>query len=404
MKITNVRTQLITCKWTDDPYFAPNFWRSAAIVFVDTDEGISGIGEPIGGYFVPEAVPPIVEHLRPLLVGQNPLHIAAIWNRMNADIAWWGRLGLGASVAGGVEMALWDLAGKCLGVPVYLLLGGLAHERLMVYASGGSALWPMERTLEKVYNYTRERGFRAFKLGVGFSGHPERSWNLLHSESPYTAVKEEEVKLGTLRDALGPDMTIIIDGHMGLNPRPWDRKVALRVADLLAEYGVLFFEEPLPYDDPEGYAMLRKQSRMTIAGGESLTTRREFETYINQGALDVVQPDACVTGITECHAVLAAAAAHHLRGAVHTGGGVGPGLMASYHVAFANPNAIILEQVLASGNVVRDFLVDPLQFRDGYLYPPTAPGLGIRWDDELVRKYPFRPGAVERLFVPDPHA
>jgi len=404
VKITNVRTQLITCQWTDDPFFARNFWRSAAFVFVDTDEGITGIGEPIGGYFVPEAVPPIVEHLRPLLVGQDPLNIPALWHRMSTDIAWWGRLGLGTSVAGGVEMALWDLAGKILGVPVYQLLGGLAHERLLIYASGGSALWPMERTLAKANYYTVERGFRAFKLGVGYSDYPGRPSIQLHADSPYTAVKDEETKLRGLRDALGPDIAIVIDGHMGLNPRPWDRKVALRVADVLAEYGVLFFEEPLPYDDPEGYAMLRKSSRMTIAGGESLTTRREFETYINLGALDVVQPDACVTGITECQAVFSAAAAHHLQGAVHTGGGVSAGLMSSYHVAFANPNAIILEQVLASGNVVRDFLVEPLDFRDGFLYPPKAPGLGVHWHDELARKYPYRPGAVERLYVPDPHS
>ena len=166
MRITDVESVLFTALWGDDPAF-PRVPHSAAFVRVHTDEGLVGIGEPLLGYFIADAVPPLVDFFRPLLVGRDPAAIKALWREMYAAAVFWGRAGAGLSVIGGIEMALWDLRGKALGVPVVDLLGGKAREQVPLYASGGPSLWPPERTVEKVLFY-RDRGYRAAKVSTGY--------------------------------------------------------------------------------------------------------------------------------------------------------------------------------------------------------------------------------------------
>jgi hypothetical protein len=182
MRVTSVRTVLVTAPWTGDPFwaagdsFAPDggvFQRSAALIVVETDEGVTGLGETIMGYFAPDTVVPIVDYYARLLVDLrlDPCNPEACWRELYQRSLWWGRVGLGLSVLSGVEMALWDIAGKVAGRPVHELLGGPAHDRLPLYASGGTGSWPVERTVEQAVRYN-SLGFRGLKLGTGFDGRP----------------------------------------------------------------------------------------------------------------------------------------------------------------------------------------------------------------------------------------
>ena len=175
MKVTGVRTVLVTAPWTGDPFWLPGekFERSAALVVVETDDGLSGVGETIMGYFCAEVVTPLIDYYGHLLttLELDPRQPEATFRELYQRSLWWARVGVGLSVLSGLEMALWDIAGKAVGQPVYELLGGPAHDRLPLYASGGTGSWPVERTVDQAKRYT-SLGFRWLKIGTGFEGRP----------------------------------------------------------------------------------------------------------------------------------------------------------------------------------------------------------------------------------------
>ena len=177
MRVTDVRTILVTAPWRGDPFWVPgeDFWRTAALIEVETDEGITGLGETIMGYFNADVVPPLVDYYRRLLVDPalrlDPMNPERCYDELYQRSLWWGRVGLAVSVLSGIEMALWDLAGKALGKPVHALLGGAVHDRLPLYASGGTGAWPVAQTVAQAERYV-SLGFRGLKIGTGMTGRP----------------------------------------------------------------------------------------------------------------------------------------------------------------------------------------------------------------------------------------
>jgi galactonate dehydratase len=168
------------------------------------------------------------------------------------------------------------------------------------------------------------------------------------------------------------------------------------MARALEPFDLLFMEEPLRYDDPEGYAELRRATRIPIAGGECLTGVEEFGRWLDLEALDYVQPDAThVGGVGVTREVARMAEARHVGLIVHTGAAVGPGFMANLHVAFASPNARFVEYALAPDNVRQELLTEPVTLVDGFMERPTLPGLGITLDPAFVEAHPYRPGPLE---------
>lgn len=154
MKITDVRTILLTGPSTDDPFLNEcRKLRSATFIEIHTDTDLIGLGETYAGYFCPEMVPGIVEFFAPILVGQDASHVQELWSRMYHCGNFWCRVGLGVAVLSGIEAALWDLKGKMTGLPVYELLGGLKHDRLLCYASGGPSNYPKDRLAAKIDYY-----------------------------------------------------------------------------------------------------------------------------------------------------------------------------------------------------------------------------------------------------------
>ncbi|MFN8621492.1 MAG: mandelate racemase/muconate lactonizing enzyme family protein [Chloroflexota bacterium] len=415
MRVTDVRTLLFTAPWTGDPAWVQNeaftdagaFRRTSALVLVETDEGITGLGETVMGYFRAEVVPPLVDGFRDALVDRDlaldPTQPERCYDELAQRSLWWGRTGIGMSVLGAVEMALWDIAGKAAGRPVHALLGGAAFSRLPVYASGGTGSWPVERTVEQVRRYA-DLGFRAFKIGTGFDGRPgtlprgivKPPYGTWYAATTPLRVEDEVAKFGALRDAFGKDVELATDSHAVQVREHWTRKTALALAHALEPFDLLFYEEPLRYDDPEGYADLRRRTRVPIAGGECLTGLDEFRRWLELDALDDVQPDAAhCGGITVTHRVAELAEARHVGLLVHTGASVGPGLMANVHVAFASANSRAIELALAPDNIRRELLVEPLALVDGFVAPPTAPGLGVTLPPDLLERFPWQPGIIE---------
>jgi L-alanine-DL-glutamate epimerase-like enolase superfamily enzyme len=307
------------------------------------------------------------------------------------------------SVLSAVEMALWDIAGKDAGKPVHALLGGAIFSRLPAYASGGTGSWPVERTVEQARRYI-DAGFRALKLGTGMDGRPggvargitPPPYGTWYARTTALRVEDEAAKFAALRDAFGGEVELATDSHTVQVREPWTRKTALALAKAMEPYHLLFYEEPLRYDDSEGYAELRRRTTVPIAGGECLAGVDEFRHWLDLEAVDDIQPDAAhCGGITVTHRVAELAEARKVGLLVHTGASVGPGLMANIHVAFASANARAVEVALAPSNIRNELLAEPFKLTDGDLAPPTAPGLGIVLPPDLTERYPWQPGIVE---------
>src|SRR4029079_9144187 len=203
MIITDVRTVLLTGPSTNDRFFREaRTRRSAAFIEIYTDTELICVGETYAGYFLPESVPTIVEFFRPILLGQSPEGVETLWERMYQCGKFWCRVGLGASVLTGIEAALWDLRGKMHNLPVYKLLGGRKHDKLLGYATGGPSNYPLDKLAEKVDNY-RSLGFLGLKVGAGFyrSGN---GWHLPMDTNE--AADLEATKLDFLRKHAGGDL------------------------------------------------------------------------------------------------------------------------------------------------------------------------------------------------------
>ncbi|WP_162606693.1 mandelate racemase/muconate lactonizing enzyme family protein [Jiangella asiatica] len=406
MRIVDVTTVLLTGPCTDDPWLLPfKQRRSAAFIEVRTgDPGYVGVGETYAGYFFPESVPLVVDYLRPILVADDAavtgLDVPTLVRRMRTCCAYWGRVGLGAAVIAGIEAALWDLKGKLEGVPVYELLGGRRHDQLPAYATGGPAPWPETRMLEKV-GYYRSLGFRAVKLSSGYLDLETREEVAVGRRGTDAVAEVEVSKLAAIRREFGPDLGVLLDGHMGHRESAlrWDADTAAAVLAALAPYGVRWFEEPLPYGDLAGYARLVASSPVRVAGGEQLSTAAEFEVFAAHRALSIAQPDAAWIGLGEFMQVAMAFDDAGLAIAPHAWG-AGAAVMQNVHGAFAAPNTDIVEAPPAAGPLHREIWGDSFRLVDGVLYPPPAPGLGVTLTDEIKQRFPFVPGVEEFSSVP----
>lgn len=398
MKITDVRTTLLTGPCTNDPFLREaRKLRSAAFIEVITDGPHTGIGETYAGYFCPEVVPEIVAFFKPILLGQTVDDIPELWRRMYHCGNFWCRVGLGAIVLNGIEAALWDLKGKQLGQPVHALLGGAKFDRLPCYATGGPANYPPEKLARKMDHYF-SLGFRGLKVGAG-SFTAGEGWYM--PMTPAEAADFEGAKVAFMRAHGGPDAWIMLDGHMGNNPAAtWTLEVAKAALKAVEPYNLFFFEEPLHYTDPWGYAELCRATSVPVAGGECLTASYEWKVFVSQDCFDIGQPDASFTGgLGEFMAVAAMLGARDRKVATHAWG-AGGSLMQNVHCGFAAANTAILEIAPDYAGLHADVIDGGLVIKDGYVLPPDRPGLGVVLTDEIKRRYPFQPGTGEFNSVP----
>jgi L-alanine-DL-glutamate epimerase-like enolase superfamily enzyme len=378
MKITDISAILLTVpvaeiRWAGGVANAV----PTTLIQVNTDEGFSGLGEVYCGMFVPAVVPPLVDHFRARLLGMDPLQIPRVWNKMYGTSLFWGRAGVAVAVMSAIENALWDIAGKAAGLPVYRLLGGLSHESLPVYASGG-----LDKSADAFTAELQEykgKGFRAVKIRIGHG------------------VQSDSERVCLAREVLGPEIKIMVDAVQGHNPEPWQASTAIAVAHAIEGYDITWFEEPCVASDPDAYARVRDSTCIPIAGGESCTCTQEFRGFFEADALDIVQPDvAHAGGILACRAVAAVAQVHGVQLAPHSWG-TGALLAATYHFGFATSNCQILEYPTWDNPLRDELLVRPFDIREGLIYPSDLPGLGVELREETIAKYPYN--ANEQLMI-----
>lgn len=403
MKITDVKTVLLTGPLTLDPSILMfRKMRSAAFVEIHTDTELVGIGETYTGYHAPEIVPEIVDFFKPILLGLKDAEIQPrrLWDRMYHCGNFWARAGVGVNVLAGIEGALWDLRGKMDRQPVYHLLGGRRHDRLLGYATGSVSNYPWSDLIAKIERY-RSAGFRAAKFGAGWSN--SATGEVFTGRTPQAWAEMESEKLETIRRDIGRDFTICLDGHMSNvedeRITGWDIGIAKAVLKSLEPYDIYFFEEPLNYNNIAGYAELCRSTAIPVAGGENLSTREEFWQYASVDGFDIAQPDASYTGIGAFLDIAHMFAIKNKRVATHAWSS-GVGVMENIHAAFATPNVAILELPPLAGPLHTEVYADGYRFKDGYILPPEVPGLGVRLTDEIKSKFPFIRGSGEWNAVP----
>jgi len=398
MKITDVKTVLLTGPCTNDPSVKRSRERrSAAFIEIHTDTELVGIGETYTGYHFPEIVPTIVEFFKPILIGQDVSNISELWRRMYHCGNVWCRVGVGLVVLNGVEAALWDLKGKVHNMPVYELLGGRKHDTLLCYATGASSNYPKDELAKKIDHYL-SLGFKGFKLGAGSFSEKE---GYVLPEGAVAAAEYEADKIEFVRGHVGKNVKVMMDGHMGNSVgHTWDYATALTVMKALEPYDLFFFEEPLHYTDPWGYSELCKNTSIPIAGGECLTGMYEWRVFAERDSFDIGQIDASYTGgFEECLKVAAMLASRGRKIATHSWG-AGGSFMQNIHLGFACANTTILEIAPDYAGLHSDIIGDSFIMKDGMVYPPEKPGLGIILTNEIKNKYPFEPGSGEFNSVP----
>ena len=399
MKITDVQTILLTGPCTNDPFLSEcRKYRSAAFVEVHTDTGLIGIGESYNGYRCAELYPTAVAYFAPILIGRTVDDIPQLWQWMYQCEHFWCRTGFGIGVINGIEAALWDLKGKHENKPVCELLGGLRHDSLAAYATGGPSNFPKQQLAAKIDHYLA-LGFRGFKLGTGWLTD-EGFAQPLDAEAAATL---EVDKLAFVRDRYGAAVTVCLDGHMGNRPEgagQWDVETAAAVCEAIEPFDLFFFEEPLHYDNPAGYSELCRRTNVPIAGGECLTGLPEWRVFIEKECFDIGQPDASYTGGLQLCVEVARLLAERGRTVAMHSWGAGASLMQNIHVGFACPNTIMLEIAPDYGPLHSALIGDSLRLRDGQVLPPTKPGLGITLTEEVKRQFPFIPGSGEFNDVP----
>lgn len=364
LKITDIKTFLVG---------AGN--RNWIYVKIETDQGISGIGE---AYSVgpDEATVKVIEDYKLWLVGQDPRNIQHLWDLMYNITRFPGGSIVNSAISG-IEHALWDVTAKAAGLPVWALLGGRVRNKVRVYQSarGDSPQEVAESAKQLVETY----GYTAIKMSPHDPNDNQMPYNRV------TRIAGQRVK--AVRDALGPDTDIAVDIHAHY----FEVQRAVRVAKEIEPYYPFWLEEPIR---PENFDAMKKLSDhvdIPLASGECNYTKYEFRDLINIQALDIVQPDICACGgIMELKKIAAMAEAQYIMVAPHNP--MSP-LAAAVNVHFAasTPNFLILEYRAPVEGAYKDVLKEPLMVSDGYLDIPNKPGWGVELNEEAFEHMPPKP-------------
>lgn len=357
MKITKLTTYIVPPRWL--------------FVKVETDEGISGWGEPIveGRALTVEAA---VHELSDYLIGKDPFLIEDHWNVMYRGGFYRGGA-VHMSAIAGIDQALWDIKGKALNVPVHQLLGGQCRDRIKVYSwIGGDRPSDVARNAKEMV----ERGFTALKL----NGAEELQ--IVDSYAKIDAIVET---IGTVRDAVGPHIGIGADFHGRVH-----RPMAKVLAKALDPFRLMFIEEPVLSENYEALKEIANHTSTPIALGERLFSRWDFKNILAGGYVDIIQPDLShAGGITECRKIATMAEAYDIALAPHCP--LGPiALAACLQIDAVSYNAFIQEQSLNihynKDNDILDYITnrEVFDYKDGFVSIPQGPGLGIDVDEAYV--------------------
>lgn len=386
MKITDI--EIHTLLVPDLNTGATSSAQDDIVVFVHTDEGITGVGETdVNPWIAKACIEAPSTHtmglgLKAMLLGENPLEPERLWEKLYTGSAMNGRRGAVICAIGALDMALWDIRGKAAGKPCWELLGTRAKDHIVPYAS----LQPTGHSFEEYRDSlvawavrAKELGFKAGKMEVTLTG-PYNHSGLNEPDERATEV------VAACRKAVGKDFVMMIDVQYAWS----DVDRALRVIRSWKELDPFFVETPLQIDDLRGYARLHRESGVRIAAGEWQNTRFEFEDLLDVGLVDVAQPDVGrVGGLTEARRVCEVARDRGRMIVPHCWK-TGIGIAASAHLAAITPHCPYIEFLpanLCDSLLRKELVADELEIRNGVLPLPRKPGLGIEVDRKALRKF-----------------
>ena len=373
MKITDVRSFVV---------HAPERGRNFTFVKVYTDEGLTGLGESgINGKEL--AITGLVETWRPHLIGMDPTRIEHIWQTL-----WRGQFFRGghihAAALAAIDIALWDLRGKALGVPVYDLLGGKTRDYARCYchvqqrgASDGDA------GIDAMVDLARERvaeGWRFVRFGAGEGSSGEREG--IYDQS--RALRWTVDAFAALRDALGPEIEICVDFHQRTTPA-----YAIQLANALAPMRPYFIEDPLRAENASLFAYLRQHISVPIATGEQLASKWDWQALIEQDLMDYCRVDLCICGgLTEARKVAAWCETHYIEQAPHNP--LGPvSTAACLHFDLSTP-LFAVQELVWRPDVIANVVQTDMRLEGGNLYSGGSPGLGVEMDEEAALASPYQ--------------
>ena len=373
MKIRDLRIHVLETALTE-PFAYSQAWyerRGAMLVEIIGEDGLSGWGEAFGP---PRLTAAVAEYYRPLLIGADALATEAIWQTLYNRLRDHGQKGIAIEALSAIDIALWDLKGKFLQLPVHRLLGGPLRSRVEAYATGfyrkrhGD---PMQYLVQEAHDRAAA-GFRAIKLKLGFG--MDSDIRLCHA----------------VRAAVGPDIGIMVDAN-----HAYDATAAIRLGRRIEALDITWFEEPVPPEDLAGYREVKAALTIPIAGGEAEFTRWGFRNILVERAMDILQPDVCAAGgISECKKIADMASAFGVRVNPHVWG-TGVALAASLHLLAVlphNPPGLfpiepLLEFDQSEHPIRMAVLTQPIMQRDGWVEVPDGPGLGIEIDRAALRRF-----------------
>lgn len=338
------------------------------VVRVETECGLYGYGAiGLGSDAVARAVEGL---LAPLVIGHSPFDTELIWSKMYLNAINIGRKGMLLLAMSGIDIAIWDIIGKATGQPVYNLLGGRTRQHVRAYCSAGYAMDDLDRMAELASGQLKAGGYTAFKMRFGYGPRHGRE-----------GMRKNADLVRAMRRALGDDIDLMADAYMG-----WNRIYAVEMIRMLEEFNLAWVEEPLLPHDIKGYAELRRSVNTPIAAGEHEFTRWGFREMIEAGAVDYLQPDVNrLGGITEARKVWALAQAHDLPVVPHSHN------FHNHHLIISHMNSSLSEHFPSGFRDADTFLselfVGEAQLENGHLVPPTAPGLGVELNEDIVNEY-----------------
>lgn len=357
---------------------------NSRFVRVYTDAGLTGTGETLDTIGAEDI---INKNLGPAVKGRDPLDIEGIW----FDLWSWKRIpggispvfmrGLGGpylAALSGLEMALWDLAGKAMNVPLYRLFGGRVRDKVAVYFHSSDP--------KQAAEMVRKTGVRAFKTAVdsiternnaekGLDPGKLSDWTLTSAE-----VDDVGKLVAAMREAVGPNIGIALECHTR-----YDTESAIQIAKIVQPYRPMWLEEPVPSDNPEAMLAVKRASRIPIACGENVYTRYGFRAYIEKQAVSIIQPDmAKCGGLLESRRIAAMAETYYIPIAPH-GVATTLGKVAYAHVCSTIPNFHILEWAHFFSPEIGN-LTQPPDYRNGFVYLSDKPGIGIEINEDAVKE------------------
>ena len=353
------------------------FAKHYLFVQVYTDAGIVGLGEA-GNWGYLQATAAAIEKFKDYLIGKDPFRIEDFNQNFLRSVYFRGSVIMSAISA--IDIALWDIKGKALGVPVYELLGGKTREKVRVYAS----VMTKENSLEALsngYRKLQDMGFTAAKI---FVNGPIKSTNDGKDEFFSGRIEDELEKVRVCREAVGKHFDFILEAHRGMNVPE-----AVAFGTEVAQYRPMVLEDPMTPDNIDSMAEIAAKSPVPIATGERFTNLREFEMLMQRRAAQYIRPDVCaVGGITTSKKICAAAEANDVLVIPHNP--LGPvSTAACLQICASIPNLGIQELPGFCLNGAEDKMVkQPLRFQDGCLMIPEAPGIGVELSDDAEELYP----------------